>query len=515
MIIDAQMVEIGEVVDADICVIGAGPAGLAVVEQFLDTRFRVVVLESGGHVPDARSRTFDHGESVGYPYHRIHETRSRGIGGSSHLWDEWMRARPLDAIDFRRRDGVPLSGWPIGRDELEPHYRRAHDALGLGDYDYDSAIFDGGLADHDLAEVAFRYTNMVDYRKIESAIEHSANTLLILRSTVSGTAPDTNGSVDAVEVLGDDGRRFSVRSRVFVGAAGGLENARLLLLGGVDHPWLGRGFMEHPRVRSGYIRGPLVERIASSVVQNTSAKGTTRPALVPSESSVDEHGLLNAMVLFTPSTRAASLDELRSLSVALGALRGRPNTEESVAGHLWALLRHPIRSVIAALGSRTAVGREPVLMLSFTLEQPVRLESRVVLGSSNDDFGLPVAQLEWVVGDEERRAVRFMQDRIDAWLRDRGLGWLEGRLGTERPARVFSGEWHHLGATRMSADPAEGVVDSDLRVHGTRNLYLVGGSVFPASGHANPTLTIVALALRLADHLHAELADEPSLGPLW
>lgn len=389
-----------------------------------------------------------------------------------------MRARPLDPIDFERRVGASLSGWPIGRDELEPHYRRAHEALALGDFDYESSLFDGLVA-HGLSEVLFRYSNMVDFRMIEADIERSANALLILRATASTAVPGSNGVVDAVEVRGDHGHHFEVRSRVFVGAAGGLENARLLLLGGFDQPWLGRGFMEHPRVRSGCIRGPLVERIASNVVQSTSATGTTRPAIVPSEASIVHHGIRNAMVLLTPSTRAASLDELRSLSVVSGALRGRPNTEESVAGHIWALARHPIRSAIAALGSRTAAGREPVLMLSFTIEQPARPESRVVLGSSADDLGLPVAQLEWVVGDEERRAVRFMQDRIDAWLRERNLGWLEGRLGAERPRRVFFGEWHHLGATRMSVDPTEGVVDPDLRVHGTRNLYMVGGVGVP------------------------------------
>jgi GMC oxidoreductase len=142
-----------------------------------------------------------------------------------------------------------------------------------------------------------------------------------------------------------------------------------------------------------------------------------------------------------------------------------------------------------------------VLVLRAQAEQTPKPDSRVTLGTRRDAFGLPVARLDWRPAESDRASIRASQKVVDAALRAAGVGRVELMLGDERPPVLFEGDFHHLGTTRMHADPHRGVVDADCRVHGLRNLYIAGSSVFPTFGCSNPTLTVVALALRLADHL--------------
>jgi choline dehydrogenase-like flavoprotein len=131
----------------------------------------------------------------------------------------------------------------------------------------------------------------------------------------------------------------------------------------------------------------------------------------------------------------------------------------------------------------------------------------VTLGTRRDRFGLPVARVDWRPAPSDRASIRASQKAVDTALRAAGLGHVEFMLGDEHPPMLLEGNFHHLGTTRMHTDPARGVVDADCRVHGVRNLYVAGSSVFPTYGCSNPTLTVVALALRLADHLKKQLAS--------
>jgi choline dehydrogenase-like flavoprotein len=140
-------------------------------------------------------------------------------------------------------------------------------------------------------------------------------------------------------------------------------------------------------------------------------------------------------------------------------------------------------------------------------EQAPNPDSRVTLGTRRDRFGLPVARVDWRPAPSDRASIRASQEAVDEALRAAGLGHVEFMLGDEHPPALLEGNFHHLGTTRMHTDPARGVVDADCRVHGVRNLYVAGSSVFPTYGCSNPTLTVVALALRLADHLKKQLAS--------
>ena len=148
-----------------------------------------------------------------------------------------------------------------------------------------------------------------------------------------------------------------------------------------------------------------------------------------------------------------------------------------------------------------------VLALRVQAEQAPNPDSRVTLGTRRDRFGLPVARVDWRPAPSDRASIRASQKAVDTALRAAGLGHVEFMLGDEHPPTLLEGNFHHLGTTRMHTDPARGVVDADCRVHGVRNLYVAGSSVFPTYGCSNPTLTVVALALRLADHLKKQLAS--------
>jgi choline dehydrogenase-like flavoprotein len=146
-----------------------------------------------------------------------------------------------------------------------------------------------------------------------------------------------------------------------------------------------------------------------------------------------------------------------------------------------------------------------VLALRVQGEQAPNPDSRQ-LGTRRDRCGLPVAQVDWRPTASDRASIRATQEAIDEAFRGAGLGHVELMLGDEHPPALLEGNFHHLGATRMHTDPSMGVADADCRVHGVRNLDVAGSSVFPTYGCSNPTLTVVALALRLANHLKKQLA---------
>lgn len=206
---------------------------------------------------------------------------------------------------------------------------------------------------------------------------------------------------------------------------------------------------------------------------------------------------------------------MRSAAIVRDALNGNNSSGESGVSHLINLVGHPRKSLDLWRARQENSESEPILQISVTIEQALQPSSRVVLGQRRDRFGQPVVTLAWRLGDIERQTVRALQEFVDSHFRARGLGHVEGFLGEERPSRMFRGEWHQLGTTRMSSSPRSGVVDPDGRAHDVPNLYIAGGSVFPTVGFANPTLTILALSLRLTRALETPLRRTVSLGPIW
>jgi choline dehydrogenase-like flavoprotein len=524
---DARELASDQQVEADVCIVGAGPAGISVARELIGSGARVWLLESGGRDVERGVQRRNRGQSVGYPIHLPHQSRVRAFGGTTRHWfapgDETWAARPLDPVDFQARPGVRHSGWPFDRAHLDPYYAHAQALCQLGPFDYDP----GRWADQartpplplppDAVETTLFQHGTASFEGYYQELVRAPNVLLLLHASVvdllTGEEP---GRVDRVEVRREDGSRCFLRPRLVVLAAGGIENPRLLLLSrqvhrrglGNDRDLVGRFFAERLSARTGYIvpaTTDLVGRTGLYHVHAATPGVRVQGALRVSDAAQRERQLLNCAFFIAPRSAKMTAEAVRSVATLVKARRRRP-LPAGILGHL--------RNVAVGVGDLAAFARDrlrrpddarSVLVMRAQAEQAPNPDSRVTLGTRRDRFGLPVARLDWRPAASDRASIRASQEAVDAALRAAGLGHVELMLGDEHPPALLEGNFHHLGATRMHVDPAKGVVDADCRVHGVGNLYVAGSSVFPTYGCSNPTLTVVALALRLADHLKKEL----------
>jgi choline dehydrogenase-like flavoprotein len=307
----------------------------------------------------------------------------------------------------------------------------------------------------------------------------------------------------------------SVGARLFILATGGIENARILLLTNAARPGglgngnglVGRYFMERLTARGGVLI-PTTPDLArhAALYTNHLVDGTrVQGALTLSADTIRQEQLTNSMLWLRAVPKAFTSEGVRSALTLARGFRRRPHIER-VPGH--------VRNVIADLDQvvstirghlRSTHQRPEVFQVAFQAEATPQADSRVTLSSTRDRYGLPRPRLDWRIAQEDFRSIRRTIDIIDDRLRETEMGTILRKFGDERPPAMITGNFHHLGTTRMAADPRFGVVDEHCRVHEAENVYVAGSSVFPSAGFANPTLTVVALAIRLADHLRRVL----------
>jgi len=489
MIRDFRDYEPDALIEVDIAIIGAGAAGITMALELEGSGRSVCVLESGGLDPESNPEPLLDGDCVGVPYPDLRTVRARWLGGTTNYWNN--RCRPQLPSDYIPRHWVPLSGWPVRAEEMEPFFRRAHAYPTLGPYAYepeetpvdtskmihpDPEFFEH-VVYHDTRDptrFGIRYVDRLrDLRDVQVLL-HAIALELVPNESVT--------AVDRVELSTLEGKRGTLRAKHYVLACGGLENARLLLLSdrrtpqglGNANDQVGRYFMEHLglTVAEGY------------TLPGTNWLGAYRYHRYPPGITIlnfaltrriqERHGLLGAAFQFNESTGSSELIEIAS-----------------------------IREYARATGCRT-------FSVRVQLELEPLPESRVTLSERRDVFDQPKVKLDWRLSEIPKKTMRFGTERLAAEL---------ARLGA---ARLHVFEWlatdaanwldysnvghHHMGTTRMSDDPRTGVVDRNGTVHGLSNLHATGTSVFSCGGFQNPTLTVIALSIRLADHLRAALA---------
>lgn len=523
MLLDARGLPDGSELECDVCIVGAGVAGITVALELAGTGIDVCVLESGGVDPDRRSRDAVRGPSTGYSYYRHAKARARAFGGSSRLWplEEGWRARPLDPIDFERRPGISYSGWPITHADLAPYYRRAQPICDLGPADYDVATWEDGdnprlALDPTAAQTTMFQLGSTNFGRHLAVLRRADNVRLCLHATVTDIRTDEGPQVvDRLAVTNGQGARLSVRARQFVLATGGIDNPRLLLASrsrhrhgiGNEHDAVGRYFMERLSTRSGVLV-PDDTTLASRAglytthrVRGTRVEGTLRL----DDAIIRQEQLLNCVFFLLPRSRAFTAEGVRSIATLIKGLEREPRPAHA-GRHLANVVRDlPQIATLARQRLPGSDGGPAVLAVRPQAEQLPNPSSRVTLDDRRDRFGMPRAHLRWRLSEADPRSIRRTQELLDRELRRAGVGRLERILGDEDPPALFEGNKHHMGTTRMDDDPRRGVVDGDGRVHGMGNLYIAGSSVFPTAGASNPTLTVAALALRLADHLRGVL----------
>lgn len=510
-----------ETFDADVCIVGAGPAGITIAKELDRHGVRVCLLEAGSRNPDSDLQQQSRGESDGYPIHQLHRSRIRAFGGS--LRHQQFRhgvwaARPLDRIDFEPREGRPNSGWPFDREHLDPYYSRAAGLCGVRQFDeaasnwWQQVSADGHrlLSDPELRPAIFQYARP-DFQDAWQALSASCNVRLLMETRAAEVRTDLTGlRVQSIVAVRRNRARVCVRPRLVVFAAGGVENARLLLTAneghglGNEHDLVGRYFAE----RLWFHAGHVVLSKEASLDQLECFHGPEGAALGGglrvAEGIVRERQLPNTVFFLVPRPAAVASDAIQSLSTLRKAVERRPLVS-GLGWHTANILKGA--PDLARFAMSRVVPGPRVLTVRAQAEQSPNRNSRVTLGTRRDDLGKPLARVTWQPRDDDLRSIQTSARLVDAALRAQGLGHLEWTARVDGTTLV-EGLYHHLGTTRMHGDPRQGVVDADSRIHSVPNLFIAGSSVFPTYGASNPTLTIVALALRVADTLRAALKHD-------
>lgn len=524
MIEDLRNAEDGTTFECDLCIVGAGAAGISIATQFIGRPQSVLVLESGGFEFEEATQALNAFENAGLP--RIRDTRYRYFGGTTNVWDG--RCAPLSKGDFAVRPWVPHSGWPLTPADLQPFSAAAHAACGLRTTEYGAplaASLRASLPPLDSSKVVphfWQFSPDGPYRfglAHRAALAAASNVRVLLHANATNLQTAPNGAaVDSVDVRTLEGVTGRVRARFVVLCCGGIENARLLLLsdrvtgGGLGNgrDLVGRFLMDHPR----RVCAEILPRDAyafqdtfSTYRSQTGARALLGVELAPALQA--EQGLLGCGGLFYYAN-----DE-RSGTLALSRLLGgtEPRHQPSaLAQDIWRVMADldevviNVRRRVLRPGRDVFIRPRTVTMLC-DVEQAPNPESRVTLSRERDALGCNVARVDWRVSDQEHRTMRALTVAVGQefgrlnMARARLGDWLTEPAG----AATYHEAHHHMGTTRMAASPSEGVVSPEARVFGIDNLYVAGSSVFPTSGHVNPTLTILMLSLRLADLLLARV----------
>ena len=469
----------GHRVSSDVCIIGAGPAGITVALTLAKGGLHVVLLEAGGREIDHRTQRLYEGEIAGQNYRPLDVTRLRMLGGSTNHWEGYCR--PLDRTDIEEAEG---QGWPIPYRELREYYEQAQRLCELPPFDYEA---DSWANEFHLPLLDVRSTgvaNSVIHRspptrfgeRYEDELVASGNIDVYLFANVVELVAEQN-RVSSVTIADFDGTLRHVEAEQVVVAAGGIENARLLLASdqgrpgglGNQHDLVGRYFAEHPHFGSGHLllpdESPIDFYLEESHVDEAAVRGlfTLDPQIRRS------HGIGNIAALLQPSR---------------DTMHGGQHTDA------------------AKMLARTFSGHSGEhVRFQLIAEQRMRADNRIELTTSRDELGMRRARLRWNLADEDWRTLRIGMELFAGGLSAAGIGPLHSPMHHGRGRVSVAWGNHHMGTTRMHEDPTQGVVDPQGRLHGLENVYVAGSSIFPTGGWANPTLTLVAIAVRLGEHL--------------
>jgi choline dehydrogenase-like flavoprotein len=544
MTIDARSLEQNKEIETEVCIVGTGTAGITLAREFIGQGFSVCLLESGGLKPDKETQALQWGKNIGHPYYSLDTARPRYLGGTTNRWHlaigqdcSRARMRPFDEIDFEERDWVPYSGWPFPKSHLDPFYERAQSVCRIEPPTFDVEDWEDTrvrprlqLRGDEIKTVIFKFGSRYPFIKdyIEQ-IDHAPNIATYLYTNVVEIEIDAlNNTVTRLRVATLNGKKIWVSAKFYVLAAGAIEISRLLLVSnkvqktglGNQFDLVGRFFMEHPHCTAGLFV-PSNQNIFKStglynaihVVNGVPIKGKVSF----SEKLIRRERLLNQVVEFYPRLIQKAflyrypIVDTKGVHSLRALVRHEYNTND-----FWKHIRNIFRDFDATCvaGYRNIKSgvfnmlyrdRIKVFEVQSMSEQIPNPQSRVILTNERDCLGMNRVQLDWQLTSYDMQSIIRGIEILDKEFRHSGLGRVYNQLYDEIPSKSIYGGWHHMGTTRMHVDPKKGVVDENCKVHGIHNLFIAGPSVFPTGGYANPILTIVALSIRLADHIKKQL----------
>ena len=511
---DARTLDDSSLLEGDICIVGAGAAGISMALEWLDTPYEVLFIEAGGFDFDAQMQELYRGENVGEPYFPLQAARLHFFGGTTGHWAGFCA--PLDRIDFQVRDWVPNSGWPITLDELHPYYERAQSIVELGPYEYGADFWEAQDPEKESLDLGDTFwTKMWQFSPptrfgatYRSTIENSANVHLFTHATVCElSANETVRTIEELRVRTMNGREHRVRASHYVMACGAIQNARLLLASnnqapngiGNDNDLVGRYFMEHLEIPAANLFA-TEERSLNMYTALPRIAGADTPArgeLALSEAAQSENRILNGTASIEPGLWGGNIR----------------STFQTITPEVLAAIREAEQSgeERPRANPGTTDNASSTFRLKTRQEQAPNPHSRVMLSDEFDALGVPRIVLDWQLTELDQRSIRRFYELLGQEMGRTGIGrlqmadWLLDDDNLSWPV-YLSGGWHHMGTTRMHESPQSGVVDPDCKVHGVDNLYIAGSGPFATSGAPNPTLTLIALTLRLSDNLKQRVA---------
>jgi choline dehydrogenase-like flavoprotein len=520
MLIDGRELPTGENLEADLCIVGSGAAGLTLAREFAGTGTRVLVIESGGFEYEEEVQDLYNGEVVGLPYPIDEETRLRFFGGSTNHWGGM--SRPFDAFSLSARDWVPHSGWPFGRDVLDQFYPKAGEMIEIGRIEPEAEIWAERLGrtpfpfdtESGLFNAPFQASPPTRFAESYGPDVLNADNVTVCLNTnlIEIVAHPDGAMVERLRLKTLTGVELTASARIFVLACGGIENARLLLLSnGVEknslgnrNDLVGRYFMEHAHFHLGEVQLTTDEGDPELYLEYLEAEGRTVYFHVNLSPEVQrrEEVAFGSMQL-RPSVPSAGEHSVRKLI----SLISNGQMPDDLGRHLKNIATDigPVASWLSNKASHELFGTaryKDRLAIRSECEQVPDPENRVTLSEEKDALGLPRTRLTFHQNELDLRTLNVCRQQLAEAFGRQGFGRVQLPEDDGVPSYIQPG-YHHIGTTRMAADPTQGVVTPNGRVHSVDNLYIAGSSVFPTSGDVTPTMTIVALALRLAEHLKA------------
>jgi choline dehydrogenase-like flavoprotein len=516
MQMDLEQMAPGEPIHSGICIVGGGIAGLVLATQMASAGIDVTLLEAGGLELEDRSQALYEAEMGQTRHTGTTLGRFRTFGGSSTRWGGQLLSYP-EAI-LHPVPGSPSHAWPLASRELEHHYEQVLAIFQIPPLPFDDTLLTA--LGHDTVafppDVALRYSKWAPFQRrnlaqtIGRECLDSAKIKLYTHANVA-SLEGSDGAIRNARVLDYSGRAFLFTAEHFVVCCGTVESSRLLLLSpDVPDPYgqIGRGFGDHISLPVALL-GSKARSAVSRMLGPFFADGVLYTPKIEAASELQrDANLLAVMAHFTiEEPEDSGISAVRNVLTSIQHRR----LKEALTKNLVPMIRgigDIVRLAWALkVKKRRGISSRATMRLNIDLEQSLDAGNRVTLSDNVDALGLRKAMVHWTVSEQERETVRRFAPMVRDRLESIGIPAFEWDPAISTGATItLTDTYHPFGGLRMGSDPQVSAVDTQLKVHGTSNLYVASCAVFPSGGSSNPTFTLMALTMRLADHLRSLIA---------
>jgi choline dehydrogenase-like flavoprotein len=477
----------------DVCIAGAGAAGITLALELSAAGLTVLLCEGGAQSFSAKSQDAYDGDLAGEKYYPLNTARMRYFGGSTNHWAGYCH--PMQEIDFAPRNDLVVPGWPISFQDIWPHYERAGEIADLPNDPWNYAALATAAKiptildpESGMESLAFRWPGNAKFRELYlQQLTDAPNVTVAMNANLVDLEFGSGGTaISGAKFKNYNCNTYTASAKQFVISCGGIENAKLLLNFADSHTQfldvaanIGQYFIEHLcYYNSAYILTGKseVEYLKSVVGGQPSDLGAYQFVAVPTPEARVEHNLATNVSITLDDTRFFAPDDI---------------------------LADPVTKGVQSLLKTTKVsGSDQIIYCYLRAEQLPNPESNIQLTSERDAQGLRRVVLNWGFDPRDISSMIGTAGIFGQAIAKQDLGrvCINTPDGASQWTTIYGG-YHHMGTTRMSDSPEYGVVDPNCRVHGIANLYMAGSSVFSTGGWANPTINIVAFAVRLAEHL--------------